>query len=91
MVRNLHPPEAIVNENLLQRWKRYDDERPNFAGEHWLVLAGGIALWLATRRHPSFAVRLAGSVLGTLAVARAATGREVPPKMLRYLPYADRH
>lgn len=80
-----------MDETLLQRWKRYDDNRPGFAGEHWLVLAAGVAAWLATRRHPSFAVRLAGSVLGTVAVARAATGREVPPRMLRYLPYADRH
>ena len=79
-----------VNETLLQRWKRFDETRPGFTGEHWLVLAAGVATWLATRRHPSFAVRLAGSVLGTLAVARAASGREVPQKMLRYLPYADR-
>lgn len=79
-----------VNETLLQRWKRYDENRPGFTGEHWLVLAAGLATWLATRRHPSFAVRLGGSVLGTLAVARAATGREVPRKILRYLPYADR-
>ena len=79
-----------MNETLLQRWKRFDENRPGFTGEHWLVLAAGVAAWLATRRHPSFAVRLAGSVLGTLAVARAASGREVPQKLLRYLPYADR-
>lgn len=80
-----------MNDTLLQRWKRYDENRSGFTGEHWLALAAGIATWLATRRHRSLAVRLAGSVLGTLAVARAATGREVPPKMLRYLPFADRH
>jgi hypothetical protein len=72
----------------LQRIRQYDQARPGFPGEHWLVLATGIGIWLATRRHPALTVRLLGSVAGTVAVARAATGRKVPHALLRWLPFA---
>ena len=41
-------PEAI---------RRYDDPKPLFPGEHWAVLAVGLAAWLVTRRNPSLSVR----------------------------------
>jgi uncharacterized membrane protein len=75
--------------DMLDRIKRMDAERPNLPGEHWLALGAGLALWLATRRHPSPAVRVLASLAGTLLVARAATGREVPP-LLQRLPFNDR-
>lgn len=77
-----------MNPSAMRRIKRYDEARPGFAGEHWLVLGAGVGIWLATRRHPALAVRLLGSVAGTLAVARAATGRKVPRPLLRWLPFA---
>ena len=79
-----------MNDNLLDSIKRLDAERPNLPGEHWLALAAGVGLWLATRRHPSPAVRVLASLAGTLLVARAATGREVP-QLLQRLPFNDRH
>jgi hypothetical protein len=76
-------------ETLLHQLKRYDDSRENFPGEHWVAFAAGLGLWIATRKHPSIAVRVLASVMGTLLVARAATGRDVPAPLSR-LPFANR-
>jgi hypothetical protein len=73
----------------LEKLKRLDESRPNLPGEHWLAFAAGVGLWIATRRHPSIALRFAASLVGTLLVARAATGREVPPLLSR-LPFSGR-
>jgi len=74
-------------DNALHQLKEYDEARSGFPGEHWLVLTAAVALWLSTRRHPAFVVRLLGSVAGTALVARAATGRKVPARLRRWLPY----
>jgi hypothetical protein len=76
-----------MTDNLIDKIKQFDEVRPGLPGEHWLALGGAVAVWLATRRHPSFVVRLLGSVAGTALVARAATGREVPDRLLRWLPF----
>jgi hypothetical protein len=76
-------------ETLLHKLKRYDDSRDNLPGEHWLAFAAGLGLWIATRRHPSIGVRVLASLMGTLLVARAATGRDVPSALSR-LPFASR-
>jgi hypothetical protein len=78
--------EAPKEESLLHRVKRYDDARPGVPGEHWLVLAAGLAAWLASRRHPSLAVRTLGLMAGTALVGRAASGRDGLAKVLRLLP-----
>ena len=78
-----------MTEPLIERLKRFDENRPNFPGEHWLAFAAGVGLWIATRRHPSVAVRVLASLAGTLLVARAATGQDVPPPLAR-LPFANR-
>lgn len=77
-----------MDESFLQRLRRYDESRPGFPGEHWIVLGTGLAVWLGTRRHPWLAVRLLGAVLGGLAAARALSGRDVP-RLLRRVPYAQ--
>lgn len=74
-------------ENALQRLKELDRARPNVPGEHWLALGGGVAMWLGTRRHPSFLVRLLGSLAGTALVIRAVNGRDVPGPMRRLMPF----
>jgi len=76
-----------MTDNLLDRIKQYDDNRTGIPGEHWLALAGAVALWLSTRRHPSIVVRLLGSAASTALVARAATGRDVPDRLRRWLPF----
>lgn len=78
-----------MDETLLQKLKRLDAGRRNLPGEHWLAFTAGVGLWIATRRHPAVAVRLLGSLVGTVLVARAATGREVPAALQR-LPFASR-
>ena len=78
-----------MSDTLLHQLKRYDDSRDNFPGEHWVAFAAGLGLWVATRKHPSIAVRVLASVMGTLLVARAATGRDVPAPLAR-LPFANR-
>lgn len=72
--------------STFRRIKQYDEERPGFPGEHWLVLAAGVGAWLITRRHPSVMVKTLGTVAGTALVARAASGRDGLSKVLRYTP-----
>lgn len=66
--------------------KRFDNPEPLFPGEHWVDLAGGIAAWLVTRRHPSLAVRTLGVFIGATLVARAAHGRRTMSKVMRWTP-----
>lgn len=73
--------------SAIENFKRTDRTRPNLPGEHWLTLGTALAVWLGTRRHPSLVVRVLGSVAGTALVARAATGRQVPPTLKRWLEF----
>ncbi|HEY0884035.1 MAG TPA: hypothetical protein VGE20_02060 [Ramlibacter sp.] len=76
-----------MTQSLLQRIENWDAARPGLPGEHWLAFGAAIAVWIGTRRHPSLVVRLLGSVAGTALVARAVTGRDVPPQLVRWLPF----
>lgn len=76
-----------MTENAFERIRNYERARPNIPGEHWLALGGGVAMWLGTRRHPAFLVRLLGSVAGSALVIRAVNGSEVPRRMARLLPF----
>jgi uncharacterized membrane protein len=70
----------------LQQLKDWDERRPSFPGEHWLVLAAGVAALLAARRSPSPLIRALGSVAGGALLARAASGRDGLAKVLTYVP-----
>ncbi|MFC5497870.1 hypothetical protein ACFPOE_10035 [Caenimonas terrae] len=72
--------------STLKKIKEYDDARPGFPGEHWIVLGAGIGLWLATRRRRSMVVQALGALGATALAARAASGREGLSKVLRYTP-----
>ncbi|HEY0824178.1 MAG TPA: hypothetical protein VGD76_10360 [Ramlibacter sp.] len=72
----------------IARLKRMDQDRDNLPGEHWLTLAAGMALWVATRKHPSGAVRLLAGIAGGFLVARAASGTGVPRRLKHLVPYA---
>jgi hypothetical protein len=80
------PPE-LDEPSPLQKIQAADAARPGFAGEHWLVLALGIALWQLTRRDRRWIVRTLGGFGATALVARAASGREGLSKVLRYTPF----
>jgi uncharacterized membrane protein len=70
----------------LKQVKEFDESRPGFPGEHWLVLGAGVAVLMASRRSRSFLMRTAGSTLGSALLYRAASGRDGLSKVLRFLP-----
>lgn len=80
------PSELREDEPVLEKIKRVDENRESFPGEHWLVLALGVAVWQFTRKHRHFAVRAAGSFASAALVARAASGRDGLAKVLRWTP-----
>lgn len=78
-----------MSQSIVQKIKQYDQSREGIPGEHWLTAVGAVGLWLGTRRHPSFPVRLLGSIGGTLLIARALSGRDVPHALVRWMPFED--
>jgi len=68
--------------------KAWDDRRESIPGEHWLVLAAGLALLVASNRSSSLVMRAVGSAVGSALVLRAASGRDGIAKLLPYLPVA---
>ena len=63
-----------MEDSLLDRLKRFDDERPGFPGEHWLALSA--ALWLLARPSASPLARALSIAAGLALVYRAASGRD---------------
>jgi hypothetical protein len=86
MVAEQIPPELDDGASKLEKIKAADEARPGFPGEHWIALGLGIAMWQFTRKHRSFIVRGVGSMLATMLVARAASGRQGLSRVLRYTP-----
>ena len=76
-----------MSQSMIEKLKAYDRSREGIPGEHWLTAIGAVGLWLGTRRHPLFVVRLLGSIGGSLLIARSVTGRDVPPRLARWLPF----
>ena len=70
----------------LKELKNYDERRPSFPGEHWLVFGAGLAVLMASRRSRSWVKRTAGSALGSALLYRAASGRDGLAKVLPFLP-----
>jgi len=60
----------------IQDVRQWDQNRPGFAGEHWLVLGAGLIALRQAQRSNSTLGRLVGRALGTALVARAASGRD---------------
>ena len=79
------PPE-LDEGSPVERIKAADQARDGFPGEHWLVLALGIALWQYTRKDRRWYVRTIGGFGATALVARAAAGREGLSRVLSYTP-----
>lgn len=82
---------AIPPIRFFKQLQEFDERRPSFAGEHWLVFGAGIAVLMASRRSRSFLKRTAGSTLGSALLYRAASGRDGLSKLLRYLPIGQRN
>jgi len=79
------PPE-LDESSPVEKLKAADQARDGFPGEHWLVLALGIAVWQFTRKDRRWYVRTIGGFAATALVARAASGREGMSKVLSYTP-----
>jgi hypothetical protein len=80
-------PAELDNPSPIEKIKAADEAREGFPGEHWLVLALGIAVWQYTRKDRHWAVRMIGGLAATTLVARAASGRDGLSKVLRYTPF----
>ena len=80
------PPELQEDASPLEQLRAADEARPGFPGEHWIVLALGIAMWQFTRKNRSWVARTTGSMLATMLVARAASGHDGLSKILRHTP-----
>lgn len=61
--------------NFIQQARVADDRRPDFPGEHWIVLGAGLLLLLAAGRGRSFIGRTLAGAAGSALVGRAASGR----------------
>lgn len=81
------PTEIDDEASPIEKIKAADEAREGFPGEHWLVLALGVAVWQYTRRDRRWYVRALGGLAATTLVARAASGREGLSKVLRYTPF----
>jgi hypothetical protein len=80
------PPE-LDEPSAVEKLKAADEAREGFPGEHWLVLALGIAVWQFTRHDRHWLVRTAGAFAASTLVARAASGRDGLSKVLRFTPF----
>ncbi len=60
----------------LNRARTWDEARPSFPGEHWIVLGAGLLLMMAAGRSRSLLKRTAGRALATALIGRAASGRD---------------
>ena len=81
---------TIPQIRFLKELQDFDERRPSFPGEHWLVLGAGLAVLMASRRSRSWVKRTAGSALGSALLYRAASGRDGLAKVLPYLPVGQR-
>ena len=57
------------------RLKQWDEQRPDFPGEHLLVAGVGLALFLMAGKSSSPLKKLLFTAVGTAALTRAASGR----------------
>lgn len=66
--------------------KRFDNPKPLFPGEHWVDLAAGLAVWLATKKNESLAIRSLGMFIAATLVARAAHGHGTMGAVMKWTP-----
>ena len=76
--------------DTVKECKAWDDNRDSVPGEHWLTLAAGVVLLLASNQSSSLLTRTIGSALGGALLLRAASGRDGIARLLPYLPMAQK-
>jgi uncharacterized membrane protein len=85
-VKTIPTAPTVSLQRALQSYQAWDHSRDSFPGEHWLVLAAGLALLLAARRSSSPVKQIAQAALGGALLFRAASGRDGVVRLLRQLP-----
>jgi hypothetical protein len=65
---------------------RFDNPKPLFPGEQWVLLAAGVGVWLLMRKHPRLSVRTLGTFIAATLVARASHGHDQMSSVLRWTP-----
>jgi uncharacterized membrane protein len=85
-VKTIPTAPSIALQRALKSYQAWDDSRDSFPGEHWLVLAVGVALLLGAGRSSSPVKQIAQAALGGALVCRAASGRDGVARLLRQLP-----
>lgn len=66
---------AMTLRQRVNNIRQWDNARPGFVGEHWLVLGAGLLAMRQARRSNNSVGRLVAGALGAALVARAASGR----------------
>jgi uncharacterized membrane protein len=85
-VKTIPTSPSLSLQRALPSYLAWDDSRDSFPGEHWLVLAAGLALLRASSRGSSPLQRMAQAALGGALIYRAASGRDGVARLLRQLP-----
>ncbi|KQO23285.1 hypothetical protein [Acidovorax sp. Leaf78] len=55
--------------------RNWDEARPSFPAEHWLVLGAGLLVMRSAGKSRGFLGRMVGRAVGSALIARAASGR----------------
>jgi len=74
----------------IQKLKEADARRPDFPGEHLVVLGAGLFLLLASGRSRSFLKRTLTGAAGGALIGRAATGTGGLTRLMRALNQSPR-
>lgn len=69
--------------NFLRNLRSYDQTRPSFPGEHWLVAAVGSGLLRSARRRRTAVGRTLAVLAGGALLYRAASGRDGLARLTR--------
>jgi hypothetical protein len=69
------------SDNMLERLREFDENRPSFPGEHWLAFGAGV--YFLVRNRPAPMARLGSRLLGAALIARALSGRDGALAVLR--------
>ena len=62
------------NDSIVDKLRAFDQNRPDFPGEHLIVLGVGVLLLMAANRNRSFLGRTLAGLAGSALIGRAASG-----------------
>ncbi|SAI28540.1 Uncharacterised protein [Bordetella ansorpii] len=87
MRNSLFDVQAAASDSTFARLKRIDARRPDFPGEHLVVLGLGLLLMRAGMRGTTLLRRTLFSMAGTALIGRAASGTGGISRLARVLKH----